>query len=154
NVYKAQGLKFDPYARRYSGGTDDLKYGYHGGAEIRIAHFEGWEQRADSELRRIGIFPDAHLPAIRRTVEAGTSRSTATNANNAAQSRGGLAAPPGAAFSMVELSSLVMKFQGAYLKDLRSSSRGRLWVEDPLERASLADALRSWGFRWANSRKA
>lgn len=50
-VYRARSMKFDRDSRYFSGGTDDLKYGYYNKNELRITHplgvcaVEGFEAR-------------------------------------------------------------------------------------------------------------
>ena len=57
-VYRADALKFDLYQKRFSGGTDDLKFGYYENDVLRIRHPPGWQDDAGHQLRRLGIDPD------------------------------------------------------------------------------------------------
>lgn len=149
-VYRSKQLPFDSNARRYTGGTGDLKRGFHDGAEIQIKHVPGWEQTAEEKLKAIGIYPDKHaekrkpklvgLPPLR-------SRVTATTAAGLDRS------PKNAKFSIDNLRKLVSNYLEAHINDYRSNG-GRLWVEDHQQHAALATALKRWSFRWSNSRKA
>ena len=58
--YAYNDLPFNAYADTYSGGTDDLRMGYYpkGKRVLKIAHTPGWEDRAEVDLRRLGIHPD------------------------------------------------------------------------------------------------
>ena len=58
-VYQSSALKFDRYAKRYAGSTDDLKYGFNGGAAARFVHNGSWASEATSTLKRLGIYPDS-----------------------------------------------------------------------------------------------
>lgn len=163
-VYRARSMKFDRDSRYYSGGTDDLKYGFHDKNELRITHLPGWQQEAAAGLKRLGISPDtpgtqrAMASKVTRAVtspqpsrQSSSSESTA-NTNAAPDQFDG--APAGANFTMKELQFLLKRFPKAYIKDSRGSSGGRLWVEDPLDRSQLAAELKAYGFKWANTRSA
>ena len=148
--YQADRIPFKRDARRYDGGTEDLAAGYSQDRALRIHHSRGWESKAEQSLQKLGIFPD--VTGSRRVSSPVTgSTATATNTGRAAER---LETPtPGP--DMAKLYSLVESFQGASIDDKRrTSSGGRLWVEDPLQRVQLASALRALGFRWANSRQA
>ena len=151
NVYPAQGLQFDRYARTYAGDTGDLKYGYYGGGALHIKHMRGWQERAEYQLKSLGIYPDdsaSHRrPAVRR-VRPDEKDTTSSKTANFTE------LPPGASFTMEQLQNIVDKFPGAYIKDMRNANGGRLWVEDPQQRRTLANTMKAWGFRWANSRSA
>jgi hypothetical protein len=148
--YQADRLPFERYASRYAGGTEDLAAGYNQDRALRIPHNKGWEWKAEQELRQLGIIPDAVDPRrVSSSATGGTD--TATNTGRAAERPE--SAPPGP--DMARLKSLVARFRGASINDKRrTSSGGRLWVEDPLQRKQLASELKAHGFKWANSRQA
>lgn len=155
-VYQADQLPFQPYDRHYDGGTSDLAAGFRQdiGCALRIVHREGWGRRAEGELRQLGIRPDR--PDAQRV--ASTGRATTSTAGNRATSsstasRRVMATPAGP--DMFALKALVTRFRGASIDDRRStSSGGRLWVEDPLQREQLGSELKALGFKWADSRQA
>ncbi|MEO3711489.1 EH signature domain-containing protein [Roseateles flavus] len=151
-VYQADQLPFEPYDRHYDGGTADLAAGFRVGCALRIVHREGWGWRAEQDLRQLGILPDE--PAPRRVPAAGTTSTTAgTRPAERATSVAHGASPPGP--DMATLNTLISRFRGASVDDRRtSSSGGRLWVEDPLNRVQLGSELTALGFKWANSRQA
>uniref|UniRef100_C5CL41 Zorya protein ZorC EH domain-containing protein n=1 Tax=Variovorax paradoxus (strain S110) TaxID=543728 RepID=C5CL41_VARPS len=153
-VYQADQLPFEPYARHYDGGSDDLAAGYRQDQECsaRIVHREGWEGRAAEELKRLGIRPDQ--PEVQRvtpTRTAGTSTGSAHTVDASTRQRTTAQREP----DMAILRALIGRFRNASINDKREgASGGRLWVDDPLQRASLATELRAMGFRWANSKQA
>ncbi len=163
-VYRGRTMKFDRHSRHYSGGTDDLKYGFHDKNELRITHSHSWQYEAAVGLKRLGIDPD--VPGAQRAVASGVTRSPssvpASRERTAAPSAIepaeiqvlGARAPPGANFTMRELEFLVKRYTKAQIKDSRSSGGGggRLWVKDPYHRQELSDELERYGFRWAASR--
>lgn len=156
-VYRSKQLRFDLNARRYTGSTDDLKYGFHEGAEMQIIHLPGWEQRTEGKLKILGIYPDKHSVKRKPTI-AGSLASTSRVTTNLDSTRATIVAgpdraPKNAKFSIDNLRKLVSNYLEAHINDYRSNG-GRLWVEDPQQRASLATALKRWDFRWSNSRKA
>lgn len=59
-AYRASDLLFSLHANSYTGSTSDLKCGYYkeGKGVAKIIHTPGWEERASSELRKLGIYPD------------------------------------------------------------------------------------------------
>ncbi|KDB58574.1 EH_Signature domain protein [Bordetella bronchiseptica B18-5 (C3)] len=148
--YQADRLPFARYASRYAGGTEDLAAGYNQDRALRIHHSKGWEWKAEQELRQLGIIPDAVDP--RRVLSSATGGTdTATNTGRTTERPE--SAPPGP--DIARLKSLVARFRGASINDKRrTSSGGRLWVEDPLQRRQLASELKAHGFKWANSRQA
>lgn len=155
-VYQADQLPFEPYDRHYEGGTADLAAGYRQnvGCALRIVHREGWGERAEVELRQLGIRPD-HPEAQRVTTTGAGTTSTAGNrtASSGTESRPTTAHLVGP--DMVVLRTLLTRYRGASLDDRRSTaSGGRLWVNDPLQRVALGSELKALGFRWANSRQA
>lgn len=155
-VYEADQLPFEPYDRHYEGGTADLAAGYRQevGCALRIVHREGWGERAEAELRRLGIRPDR--PEVHRIATAGAN--TTSTAGSRATSSGAASGRASAKFAgpdMAALQTLVTRFRGASIDDRRSTaSGGRLWVEDPQQRATLGSELKALGFRWANNRQA
>jgi hypothetical protein len=163
-VYRTQSMKFDRNSRYYSGGTDDLKYGFYDKNELRITHSNGWQLDAATGLKKLGISPDT--PSAQRARASTVARAAATAQPNRTSSFNGTTsqarvepvvvdvAPSGANFTMKELNSLMNRFPKAYIKDSRGSGGGRLWVEDPIERSQLAAELKSYGFKWANTRSA
>lgn len=144
-AYKVDELPFEPYAKHYDGGTTDLAYGYRGEKAARIVHTPGWQARAADELNRLGIRPDR--PDAQRVV--GTGGATARTTTGGAGPDGAVPGP-----NMPTLEALVRRFRGATIDDRRGPGRGRLWVEDPLQRVQLASELKALGFKWANSRQA
>lgn len=163
-VYKADELPFEPYAREYTGTTEDLKYGFRGECAARILHMHGWQANARRELKQLGINPDQPGRTTRpRDIQPpGGGRGAAPGDANrdvppagGAHLEGGNAAPQGAAFSMESLRRLVAQFAGVRIDDRRMrNGGGRLWVEDPKQDARLEPLLRKWGFRWAPARAA
>jgi hypothetical protein len=55
---------------------------------------------------------------------------------------------------MAALKTLLARVRGASIDDKRRMDRGRLWVDDPLQRAQLATELKALGFKWAAKRNA
>lgn len=88
-VYPSRSLDFDRYARSYHGGTYDLRYGFHNGASVRIVHNHGWEYSAETDLKRLGIFPDdsskagpraaPHVRPVREAVPPGPNATQASH---------------------------------------------------------------------------
>jgi len=153
-VYRSKQLRFDSNARRYTGSTGDLKYGFHDGAEMQIIHLPGWEQRTEEKLNILGIYPDKH--SVKRKPRAASSLASASRVATAPDSTtaaGPDRAPKNAKFSIDNLRKLVINYSEADINDYRSNG-GRLWVQDPQQHASLATALKRWDFRWSNTRKA
>lgn len=149
-VYQADQLPFEPYSRHYDGGTADLAAGFRDRCALRIVHREGWGARAEQELRQLGIIPDVADP---RRVSSSATGGTDTAKNTGRAAERPESATPGP--DMAKLNSLVARFRGASINDKRrTSSGGRLWVEDPLQRRQLASELKAHGFKWANSRQA
>ncbi|WP_230384685.1 EH signature domain-containing protein [Burkholderia pseudomallei] len=72
-VYQADQLPFEPYDRHYEGGTSDLAAGFRQdiGCALRIVHRDGWGQRAQGELRQLGIRPDR--PNAQSVASTGTA---------------------------------------------------------------------------------
>jgi len=155
-VYQADQLPFEPYSRHYEGGSSDLGAGYRDGCALRIVHRDGWASRAEQELRQLGIIPDAAGP--RRVAADSASDMTASTGRMAGVgNRSGANATNSTAGGpdMARLKAVVDQFRGASINDRRKSSNGgRLWIEDPLQRAQLATELKALGFKWANSREA
>jgi len=131
-VYQANQLPYEPYAKYYDGGTADLAAGYREQCAARIVHRDGWEDRADGELRALGIHPDRPQATL--------------GARRLVRGQRGL--------DMATLRALTSRYEGAAIDDRRATQGGRLWVEDPQQRGRLASELESLGFKWATSRKA
>lgn len=149
-VYQADQLPFEPYARRYDGGTSDLAAGFNTGCALRIVHREGWGYRAEGELRQLGIWPDERGPQRVTSSAAGTTRRGTDSA-----SATGRAASASREPDMTSLKALVRRFHGARIDDRRNTTNGgRLWVEDSSQSSLLAAELKALGFKWANSRQA
>ncbi|MCW5640968.1 MAG: hypothetical protein KIT63_02585 [Rhodoferax sp.] len=151
-VYTADELPFEPYAKYYDGGTDDLAAGFRQECAARIVHRDGWEIRAAEELKALGIRPDK--PLVRRVATAPPSETLAsgartTNDLDIKQASGRIGSP-----DMAVVRALVGRFQGASIDDRRSSDGGRLWVKDSKQRVQLGNELRSLGFKWAPKRTA
>ena len=150
-VYKADELPFEPYAKFYDGGTEDLAAGFRQACAARVVHREGWEARAADELRTLGIRPD-EPDAQRVTAAAATgSTSSAHGASGITAQSASLRGGP----DKETLRTLMSRFRGASIDDQRDSPNGgRLWVEDPLKRVQLESELKSLGFEWGVSRSA
>lgn len=131
-VYLADQLPYEPYAKYYDGGTADLAAGFREDCAARIVHRDGWEDRAGAELRALGIHPDQPQAIVGARGLERSQRSP----------------------DMARLRALVSRFEGATIDDRRSTQGGRLWVEDPQQRARLASELEPLGFKWAVSREA
>jgi hypothetical protein len=151
-VYKADELPFEPYAKHYHGGTEDLGAGFQQKCAARIVHRDRWEARAAQELRDLGIRPDH--PTSRSPVSRGTeSGSFASGHSASTSSRHSNTAQRGP--DLQTLSTLISRFHTATIDDKRNNSNGgRLWVNDPLQRTLLATELKAMGFRWADSKQA
>ncbi|MCO8250745.1 EH signature domain-containing protein [Comamonas thiooxydans] len=159
-VYQADQLPFEPYSRHYEGGTADLGAGYREGCALRIVHRDGWAPRAEQELRQLGIVPDVAGP---RRVAVGSAPDTTTSTGHMAgtgsssksSATNKITNSTAGGPDMDRLKLVIDRFRGASIDDKRKSSNGgRLWVEDPLQRAQLASELTALGFKWANSREA
>lgn len=164
-VYKNDALPYDRFARYYGGGTEDLASGYYGKDRraARILHHSGWEYRAEEDLRALGIVPDTQKGSRRTghivvgyssTPSSRDAASTSSSTSRSTSDRSGKKAPRGATFTMGRLEDLVKGYRGAFIKDSRGPSGGRLWVEDPSQAASLARELSALGFKWAAARAA
>lgn len=169
-LYKADELPFEPYSRHYNGGTEDLAAGFHGTCAARIVHRDGWAYRAAVELRTLGIRPDK--PEAQRALPQAPTGNTYSRVSRTEDEVIAVAKPPvepqpviptatvdspvaeQKGPDMAKLRLVVSRFRGAEILDKRVTSGGRLWVEDPLERTQLASELKSFGFKWANSRQA
>lgn len=173
-VYHREAMKFDCDDRAYSGGTDDLKYGYYEYSKrdnnvLRITHFPGWQLDAGAQLKRLGIVPDT--PGAQHVAASAVTRPSAAFLSKpsniavpapsgaplplahtiAASSSSSLSKPK---FTMSELDILVKRFDRAVVDDRRSSIGGRLWVDDRNNSSHLASELKAFGFRWSNKRMA
>jgi hypothetical protein len=145
-VYTVNNLPFEPYGRRYDGGTADLAYGFNGDRAARIVHTRGWQERAAEQLRGLNIRPDQ--PDLQR----GAGDAHMAGADHGNRQPGGT---PAVGPDMTKLNALLMRFPRASIDDRRMQANGgRLWVGDPLQRGQLATELEAMGFRWANSRQA
>lgn len=168
-IYRASNLKFDLYQRHYSGGTDDLKYGYYDSEVVRITHTPGWETSAQYELKRLGIDIDRegltradYLRAqagveapktavnrvIPRTPPAANHGSPETVSSASVDRRG--TTPRGARFTFAQVQALVARFPGTRMRDLRNEATGRLWIQDSQQRELLERELDELGFRWSD----
>jgi hypothetical protein len=180
-VYSSDTLKFNRNAKTYEGNTNDLKYGFNGGAMARIVHKAPWEQEAASTLRHLGIYPDSanqaprgpSAPFVARPTTQSTARanpepptgtrsqeSQAPAQSSNSSSSGGKTylaePPPGASFKMAVLAEMIKRVDGAFIDDKRKAdgTGGRLWVENPKQNFQLERMLKLWGFVWAASRGA
>lgn len=153
-VYKADELPFEPYARHYTGGGEDLAAGFRQPCAARIVHRDGWEQRAAEDLRRLGIRPDRPVQSapVSRSAADASSRTAERSGSTGAASKS--RSPSDGWPDMTTLKTLMSRFRGASIDDRRSTSGGRLWVTDPLNRPQLDDELKALGFEWAASRNA
>lgn len=154
-VYQADQLPFEPYDRHYEGGTSDLAAGYRQsiGCALRIVHRDGWGDRAEAELRQLGIRPDrldAQPVAASGTVTTSTAGrrapATGTTSSRTTTNHSGP--------DMAALKALIYPFPGASIYDGRNTDGGRLWIKDHLQRAELGSDLKALGFKWAASRQA
>ena len=154
-IYRMGQLPFDRHATYYDGGTDDLAAGFQGPRAVRIVHKAQWQFGATQELMRLGIYPDASAPTSNRGVSpqvppqvAMSSKAAHPSTNPAVDTARGL--------DEIRVKALVARFRGATLKDLRTKGapgrRGRLWVDDPLQRSQLAAELKDLGFKWSDKR--
>jgi hypothetical protein len=170
-IYKADELPFEPYSREYSGNSEDLKYGYRHDCAARIPHPPGWEGTARYELQKLGIYPDKPEQQFRARPAtsygsselrgrsspdrpAGASAGISSGVTSSSRAVGNDGAPVGAKFKMRDLRVLIANNPGAFVNDRRGASGGRLWVNDPTQRAALGVALTALGFKWANKRLA
>jgi hypothetical protein len=179
-VYPRAGIKFDLNQDTYRGDRDDLKYGLDTNEEKRnrFAHVPGWQNGATLRLNELRIFTDEFVfgkDSLKNTVSIPAQRSLTVAqpsasihsvtpiAPRAVAPAATAQAPRSAAkvdsvigsnSSILELESLLARFPKAEIKDSRSKTGGRLWVEDPSENRFLANELRLLGFKWANSRMA
>jgi hypothetical protein len=174
-VYESSKLKFDRYAKVYHGGTVDLKYGYPSGAPCRIVHRHPWRSKAAAQLRQLGLLlddavskaksqPIASKPVLTRSaprradlpvftqIETRRDDPPAPQKCDAVRMRNDCVTVGPLTFA--ELQREVACFSGAYIDDRRQATGGRLWVEDPNQNMQLGLMLKSWGFKWANSRSA
>lgn len=150
-AYKADELPFPPYARHYSGGSEDLAAGYNQNCAARIVHTPGWANRATEALKKLHIYPD--VPDVNQNlhIEKRMKRaSPVTRPDAVASSTFNKQEVP----DIKELRTLLQRFSGASIDDRRVKSGGRLWVEDPSQRLQLGSELKKLGFKWANSRQA
>lgn len=134
-VYKAGELPFEPYAKKYDGGSPDLAVGPDGDFAARIVHAPRWEFGAHETLRSLGLFPDKGKEKI--TPASASVRSAGLRSNE---------------FDLDEVKAIVGRFSGAMVLDERTNLGGRLWVSDPQKRQLLGKELQSLGFRWSDFR--
>jgi len=149
-VYPSEGLRFERHAPTYAGNTNDLKYGFNGGAKARIVHKAPWEQEAAADLKRLGIYPDTaaqakHTPAAPFVAKpnpsfnanlgstAGSARPPSATLSPRPVPSAGAApssqdpkprladAPRGAPFKMAVLAEAVKRSDGAYIDDRRKA---------------------------------
>jgi len=155
-VYQTNQLPFERYQRHYEGGTSDLAAGFRQniGCALRIVHRPGWGERAEAELRQLGIWPDrSDEQSAVLTELASTSMSGCRSSSVLADSRWEKPAPIGP--DMDALKDLQRRFPGMTIDDRRHpASGGRLWINDRLQREVLASELKKLGFKWSNSRQA
>ncbi|MDF3981720.1 EH signature domain-containing protein [Luteibacter sp. PPL201] len=155
-VYQADQLPFEPYDRHYDGGTTDLAAGYRPeiGCALRIVHRDGWDDRAETELRLLGIRPDQ--PNAQGAISSGTAATLATGTRGKrASTTFSQSTPRRDGPDMAVLRALIARFQGASIDDRRSTTNGgRLWINDPLQRRQLRSELVALGFKWAERRQA
>lgn len=149
-VYDANTLPFELHSKYFGGGTVDLAAGFQSGCAARIVHRPGWEGRAESDLRALGIRPDAASgPSVQRMVsgEPRSGRRVNTEEFNTLQS----GQKSGGGINMNGLRQLIERFPGAEISDRRTpTGLGRLWVVDPKQRADLAEELKAKGFYWSS----
>lgn len=151
-VYSESTLPFDLYKRSYQGTTDDLAYGFHGGCAVRIVHRGGWEEKAGSELRALGVMTDKVFTRFGGRIGGRSTTQTTTAKPMAPQKINTMHLKD-------KVALLVARYPGAFIDDRRFnadmlSKGGRFWVEDPNQSARLGKELQALGFRWANSRSA
>lgn len=148
-VYQSSNLPFEPYARFYNGGTPDLGAGFKYGCALRILHFHHWHEKAEMNLRELGIFPDDRdeRESVRSNDLTYESKTKIRPLRNVATSYA--AAKNGESLDIGFLRDLITQYPGAKINDRRNDGLGRLWVEDGLQRKSLADQLEDLGFKWS-----
>lgn len=150
-IYPKTSLPFQLNNARMSGGTDELKKGYHRGDE-KIIHVPNWQSNAARRLRALRIYPDVEMRRVRPTLQ---SRGTPLRSHSAGEGRAvpGLAdVPKGANFTMRELHEAARKNR-AVVTDSRPSG-GRLWVGYGETDTPFARELRAWEFVYAPKRRA
>jgi hypothetical protein len=156
-VYDVKNLKFDKNSKYYTGGTDDLKYGFSNGEGLRILHMPNWEDGATYQLQKLGIYPDkktytraTNAPMVNGPITSDSANQNRQNTLSEASINGGDTQK----FSMSKLYHLIEGFRGVKILDQRGPNGGRLWVEDSSQSRFLAGELEKLGFVWANSRAA
>ncbi|OZI74250.1 EH signature domain-containing protein [Bordetella genomosp. 12] len=154
-VYQADRLPFERLAGHYDGGTIDLAAGFRPevGCALRIVHRDGWDDRAETELQQLGIWPDERPPRQPPPFppSVGAAASTRTSGSTSSGSR---TSTPANGPNMASLNALVRRFPGAHIDDRREAKGGRLWVEDRNHSGLLETELKALGFKWAKSRLA
>jgi EH_Signature domain len=150
-VYKADELPFEPYSKKYDGGSTDLGAGFNKNPPARILHLKEWEKKAAAQLEALGIRPDS--PFLQRTPQTKDSKASESDGKavlNQDAKTGRVIGPP----DISALKSLVGRFRRATIDDKRQAKGGRLWVDDPLKRVQLETELVALGFKWAAKRAA
>ncbi|MGQ0511534.1 MAG: EH signature domain-containing protein [Betaproteobacteria bacterium] len=146
-IYPKASLPFDVHKAHMSGGTDELKRGFHRGDD-KIIHVPNWQGSAARKLRTLGIHPDAVLRRTRQTLQTrldpeGRTRIGAPGLGDA---------PKNANFTMRELHEAARRNR-VVVTDFRPSG-GRIWVEYGRTDTPFARELREWEFVYAPRRGA
>ena len=156
-VYEADQLPFEPYDRYYDGGTADLAAGYRSDVEyaLRIVHRAGWDGRAEIDLLKLGIEPDARSATNAARTTRATENSTKTTKAKPGRPSISTASNIHGRPDLALVKALVSRFNRAVVDDRRNlPSGGRLWVADPLQRTQLSAELEGMGFKWSDKRLA
>jgi hypothetical protein len=156
-VYEADQLPFEPYDRYYDGGTSDLAAGYRSEVDyaLRIVHSAGWGDRAEIDLRKLGIVPDARSATAASRTTGATAKSTKTTTGKPGRPAISTASKIHGGPDLALVKAVVSRFNRAIVDDRRNlASGGRLWVADPLQRSQLSTELAGMGFKWSDKRLA
>lgn len=156
-VYEADQLPFEPYDRYYDGGTSDLAAGYRSEVDyaLRIVHSAGWGDRAEIDLRKLGIEPDSPTATAASRTTGATAKSTKTTKGKPGRPAISTASKIHGGPDLALVKAVVSRFNRAIVDDRRNlANGGRLWVADPLQRSQLSTELAGMGFKWSDKRLA
>lgn len=159
-VYPTSQLRFDRHRKHYSGGTNDLKYGYYASEVLRIIHKVHWQANAEWDLKRLGIAPDPEAgkggawtkSAEPKVAQAPPSPWPAKASEPAPRPippvRPRTEGPP----SIAELQAVIRDYPDVRIDDRRGPKGGRLWVFDPWMNIELKTRVQALGFKWAGTK--